>query len=125
VRLDNRSPSPHCVTDIQLLGIILSNLIDNALKYSLANSVVTITVETRQRHGKAGMGIEVANLPGAAGMPDPAQLFRKYYRAPGAHAKTGSGLGLHVAEGFARKLGGELRFCPTNETVRFALWIPL
>ena len=51
-------------------------------------------------------------------------VFKKYYRAPGAHGKVGSGLGLHIAEGFARKLGGRLRYIARDDKVNFELWIP-
>ena len=107
-------------TDSQLLGVILGNLIDNALKYSPSASRVTIRAEASHK----GILMAISNLPGAAGMPDPEQVFRKYYRAPGAHGKTGSGLGLHIAAGFAKKLGGNLRYQPMADVVRFELWIP-
>ncbi len=74
--------------------------------------------------GQDGLSIVVANCPGRAGMPDPQRVFQRYYRAPGAHSKTGSGLGLHIAEGFARMLGGKLSYQPKASTVKFALWIP-
>lgn len=109
-------------TDRQLLGLILGNLVDNALKYGIGD--VHLVIGREQRAASAGLRIEVANVPGPAGMPDPAQVFKKYYRAPGAHGKTGSGLGLHIAEGMAHKLDGTLAYLPENHTVKFALWIP-
>ena len=119
---------PNCLTDAQLLSIILANLIDNALKYSAPESPVIVTAEftskSPARGGEGGLNIVVANQPGAAGRPDPEQVFHRYYRAPGAHGKTGSGLGLHIAEGFARMLGGDLSYRPEGNAVKFALWIP-
>jgi PAS domain S-box-containing protein len=123
---------PDCATDVQLLTVILANLIDNALKYSPHESPVEITAELTAeltalpatQGGKAGLTFIITNPPGTAGMPDPQQVFHRYYRAPGAHGKTGSGLGLHIAEGFARMLGGELSCQPEDNTVKFVLWIP-
>jgi K+-sensing histidine kinase KdpD len=115
------------MVDLQLLSVILNNLIDNALKYSPPDSPVNITAETCLRQGQSGIRISVTNQAGTSGLPDPKQLFRKYYRAPGAHGKTGSGLGLHIAAGFARKTGGELRYIPDtanhHHTIEFELWI--
>lgn len=118
---------PPLMVDLQLLSVILNNLIDNALKYSPPDSPVNITAETCLRQGQSGIRISVTNQAGTSGLPDPKQLFRKYYRAPGAHGKTGSGLGLHIAAGFARKIGGELRYIPDtashHHTIEFELWI--
>jgi signal transduction histidine kinase len=112
-------------TDAQLLSVVLSNLIENGLKYGSADCEVVVSVAQSIYRGQAGVGIAVVNPPGAAGMPDPRQVFRKYYRAPAAHGKTGSGLGLHIAAGFAAKLGGRLSYVPTADKVKFELWIPL
>ncbi len=118
-------PLPDCVTDAQLLSVILANLIDNALKYSPTDTPVNIGAEPAAQAGQDGLSIVVANRSGAAGMPDPQQVFNRYYRSPGAHGRTGSGLGLHIAEGFARMLGGKLSYLPEADAVKFALWIPL
>lgn len=124
-RVRIEAPSlPDCVTDGQLFSVILSNLIDNALKYSAPDTSIAITGSITKRDEKDGIAIGVTNSPGAAGMPDPEQVFQRYYRAPGAHGKTGSGLGLHIAEGFARMLGGKLSYQPEAGTVKFVLWIP-
>lgn len=125
IMLTSHAPLPACETDQQLLGIILANLLDNALKYGAANSPVAIEISFQESDGRPGMRIDVTNTAGTAGLPDPEQVFSKYYRAPGAHAKTGSGLGLHLAAGFAHKLGGQLLYAPQGDTVKFVLWIPL
>jgi signal transduction histidine kinase len=116
---------PICATDIQLLTLILTNLVDNALKYSAQDGQVDIAAMSAEERQRPGIRIIVSNVPGASGMPDARHVFRKYYRSAGARSKTGSGLGLHIAEGFARKLGGRLRYQPADGKVKFALWIPL
>lgn len=118
-------PLSPCNTDAQLLHTILTNLVDNALKYGKSGESIRLDAYPEKRKGHSGVTFTVTNVPGAAGFPDSRQLFRKYYRAPAAHAKTGSGLGLHLAEGLAHMLGGELRYAPENDTVKFQLWIPL
>ena len=116
---------PLCKTDVQMLEVALGNLIDNALKYGAPDSPVDVRATAAKRGLRKGICIAVANSPGASGFPDPRQVFRKYYRAAGAHGKSGSGLGLHIAHGCARNLGGALRYRPTTESVRFELWLPL
>ena len=116
---------PLCKTDVPLFEVALDNLIGNALKHGTPDGLVNVRAGEARRGLRKGICIAVSNTPGASGFPDPLQVFHKYYRAAGAHGKSGSGLGLHIAHGCARNLGGVLRYRPTPESVRFELWIPL
>jgi signal transduction histidine kinase len=112
-------------TDVALLEIILNNLVDNALKYAHDHASIVLTVEQESRLGRDGVVFAVSNPPGAVGFPDPDRLFQKYYRAPRAHIRTGSGLGLYVARSFAVNIGGELSYHPATDAVCFKLWLPI
>jgi len=112
-------------TDPQLFKVVVGNLVDNALKYGAPGSTVHFQAMAAEHQRKPGVGITVANQVGSVGTPDVRQVFRKFYRAPGARGKTGSGLGLHIAEGMARLLGGNLKYSMQGDTVQFTLWIPL
>lgn len=114
-----------CTTDEQLLLVVVSNLIDNALKYSIKDSPIQVSLESCPYKGRAGLRYMVSNQPGSSGFPDPEKVFKKYYRAPKAHGKTGSGLGLHIAERFARMLRGQLSYIPTETRIGFQLQIPI
>lgn len=116
---------PTINTDYQLLRIVLSNLIDNALKYAKPLSLVHISAQLDEDKGRPCVLITVANQPGNAGMPDAQQVFTKYYRSPGARSKTGSGLGLYLVYGLVDMLGGTVRYQPSTDEVRFELWLPL
>jgi signal transduction histidine kinase len=116
---------PSCRTDWQLLGTILQNLVDNALKYGGGDGLVQVGAVPAVLHGLAGIAVTVSNPPGPAGMPDPARVFMRYYREPAAHSKTGSGLGLHISAGLAELLGGALSYDPAPGEVRFRLWVPV
>lgn len=89
-----------------LLGQLLDNLLENALKYSApgspvtvvataADSGVTLTVEDR------GAGIATADLP---------HVFEPFYRSPAARSdgRPGVGLGLAVARRIAAAFGSTL-----------------
>ncbi len=109
--------APKVKTDEKLLKVILSNLIDNALKYSKPLSVVDVRVQTVG----AEVLVTVSNQVGNAGMPDKNLVFSKYYRSERAHEQIGSGLGLYLTKQFAQMLGLNLRYVPKPEVVEFEL----
>jgi signal transduction histidine kinase len=111
-------------SDQQLLGIVLSNLLSNALKYSPPQSLITVNAQALTQQDVPGVQVSVQNFPGAAGLPDSGKVFEKYYRSPGAQKQTGSGLGLYLVHRFTELLGGSIRFETANGKVFFILWIP-
>lgn len=131
VRLQQEPAAP-VHTDRLLLEIVVANLLDNALKYSPPGSPVDVTVGPRPQRAReggdgegGGVDLHVANTVGAAGRPDAARVFAKYYRAPGAARASGSGLGLYLARGIARLIGARLHLlAPRGEEVVFRLWLP-
>ena len=129
IAIDIPGVLPTVISDPLLLRTVISNLMDNALKYSPSGSPVTVQalLSSRQEDACPGILLTFTNRQGEAGLPDPIQIYERYYRSPGAHAKTGSGLGLFVARQLAERLGAALAYLPPNgdPPVRFTLWIPL
>ncbi len=118
-----QAPDPH--TDPVLLGSVLANLLDNALKYGAPAAPVRLCVQAAREAGVAGVAITVLNRPGAGALPAPQDLFRKYYRGPDAQGKSGSGLGLYLVHGLVQRLGGRVDVALADGWIRFALWLPL
>jgi signal transduction histidine kinase len=112
-------------SDPLLLHTILGNLVDNALKYSPPAQTVTIAVDLHARNDCMGIMVRVGNAVTKRGLPDAEQIFKKYYRAPGAHQQSGSGLGLYIAKALAVQLGGTLDYRPETDRVIFELWLAL
>ena len=76
----------------------IANLIDNAAKWSAADSPITISVEGGSlRVADGGSGIASEDLP---------NVFDRFYRAPGARSQPGSGLGLAIVKQVVEDLGG-------------------
>jgi signal transduction histidine kinase len=119
--------APQCcevATDEQILKILLSNLIDNALKYSPPEGRVEIFVSIKKVDYQPGISVLVSNQIGPVGLPDPTQIFKKYYRSSRAHGKSGSGLGLYLVQQFAQLLGGKANYHFDDRQVHFEIWIP-
>ena len=116
---------PDCHTDRKLLTIILSNLLDNALKYRATASAIELSTGPHSRGSLGGLLFSVSNVPGEAGRPDAEQVFNKYWRGPAATRHAGSGLGLYLSALIANHLGGDLRYQPEDTKVRFELWLPI
>ena len=125
ILLNTAADLPDCKTDRQLLRVILSNLLDNAINYRAPASAIEVSASPQPRGPVAGLQMSVRNTAGEAGAPDPQQVFKKFWRGPGATRCAGSGLGLYLSCLIAQRLGGELRYQPENSNVRFELWLPI
>lgn len=90
--------------DEKLLRSILSNLLDNAIKYSLQSSNVHFTLVGEQ--GKATFRIQdegIGILPA-----DQQQLFEPFYRGKNVDSIAGTGLGLTVVKKCVDLHGGKI-----------------
>lgn len=126
-RVDNRlhESLPSCLADRAIVLTIVANLLDNALKYSPAESRVRIEAQTSDLNGRSGVSLRFINAAGEQGAPDPEQVFEKYYRAPRARNLSGSGLGLYLSQRLAQRMGGALSLAPVSASlVGFELWLP-
>ena len=112
-------------TDLQCMQIIISNLIENALKYGDSQQPVEVALKN-QNHadGRHGWCLQVTNAMGAVGRPEAEKVFTKYYRSALAQRQSGTGLGLFLAHNLAQQIGAELRYQPTNTHVCFEVWLP-
>ncbi len=91
------------IADRERLGLVLDNLISNAIKYGPDGGEVVV----RARDDGAKLRLEVADH--GPGIPAEYQsaIFDKYVRVPGA-PKGGAGIGLYIAREIVRAHGGEI-----------------
>jgi two-component system, sensor histidine kinase LadS len=104
-------------SDPTLLAIIIRNLLDNALKYSLKDSVVELVVVKPDEKGF--WSLSIFNLADKNLFPDVNFLFTKYYRSAAAKSRSGSGLGLYLVQKLAQRVGGEIRYTLEGDRVCF------
>ena len=111
-------------TDPQMLSIVLGNLLDNACKYSAANSRIQVSLAHAIQNGRSGWLLRVRNQAGQAGLPEAQRLFEKYYRSPHARRLSGSGLGLFLVRGLLALLQGSIHYEAQNGQAVFTVWVP-
>lgn len=112
-------------SDKTFFNIIISNLIENAVKYSPAKTIITISIDNLRLDEKNYWRFSITNQVGKAGQPDKEMLFDKFYRNPKARKISGSGLGLFLVKSLTNTLNGQINYIPINKTVKFELCLPL
>jgi signal transduction histidine kinase len=101
----NNGHRPQVIGDEEDLKAVVLNLVDNAIKYS--GDKVSVAVELAQTGPRAatirvsdrGVGIPVSEL---------SQIFKRFYRIPGAMTSRikGAGLGLFIVRAVVARHGG-------------------
>lgn len=117
-------PELCCVTDLNIFRIVTSNLIDNTLKYSPANSTIMIKFYRSGKGVASSVSVDFVNEIGGMGAPDASQVFKKYYRNSSATKIPGSGLGLFLVSELSKILGGSVHYEPRATQAVFTLRIP-
>ncbi len=124
VSADVRGEMPPVRGDRDRLQQVLTNLLDNAVKYSPAGKEVRVTAFRLDPH----LRIEVADH--GPGIPSDQQrlIFEKFGRghSAGSPGKPGTGLGLFIARSIAEAHGGALEVASAPDAgATFTLTLPL
>src|SRR5919201_1410239 len=105
-RLSQQGP-PTLLANIDSLRLeqVLTNLLDNAMKYSLGGDIDVTLAEPRDG------GVELAVRDHGAGIPPDRRerIFERFYRAHEHDHSSGMGLGLYISRQIVELHGGELR----------------
>lgn len=112
-------------TDLYYLRIVLNNLLSNALKYSVADSLVEFKVEHLKTDVANELVFSVANEVVPDGAPDPGAVFMRYYRSETAKQQSGAGLGLWLAQSMTHALGSRIQLTIEEDVVRFHFSVPV
>lgn len=101
---------------------VLTNLIDNAVKYSPEGSPVEVRASASNRHAT----VAVVDHGSGIAPVDRQLIFEKFGRVRGTSSKPGTGLGLYIARAIAEAHDGtlEVRSSP-GEGSTFTLTLPV
>lgn len=117
IELQTTFDAVEIAADGQRLRQVLGNLISNAIRYSPAAAMITVTVTTAPKQAPPsdampelpqavmltvadqGIGITPEDLP---------HIFDRFYRGRGEQVAGGSGLGLYIASAIIAQHGGKI-----------------
>jgi signal transduction histidine kinase len=122
VRVESSLPASALANvDAVRFAQILSNLLDNAVKYNHAGGQVRVTLLDA---GDAWR-LSVANTGPGIAKEHRAELFDRFFRVEHTAEEPGQGLGLGLARELARAHGGEVAFVGSEDGwTEFALTLP-
>lgn len=120
IRVEGSPPPVH--VDPTRLDQILTNLVENAAKYSGEGMPISIRI----RREDAGVGLAVEDRGPGIPPEELPKLFDRFYQAKRARErKSGLGLGLYITKGLVEAHGGRIRV--ESEVGRgsvFSVWLP-
>jgi two-component system, OmpR family, sensor histidine kinase TctE len=94
-----------------LIGELLANLVDNAIRYNRAGGMVLVRTDVDKTTARVeiedtGPGIPTAHL---------GRVFERFYRIPITNGPDGSGLGLSIVKALSDRLGAQIVLSPRAE----------
>jgi heavy metal sensor kinase len=110
------------VGDPRMIQRVLSNLLDNAFKYTPSGGSVEVALSAKDGREAivtvhdTGTGIPPEDLP---------RIFERFYRCDHSRSQPGTGLGLSLARALARALQGDITVTSTlGQGSTFTLTLP-
>ncbi len=120
LRLELEAPG-RLVCDADATVRVLTNLLDNARKYSPDETPIVVAVSADDRRVR----FVVRDAGGGVADEDRESIFERFRRADRSGA-PGAGLGLYISRGLVRAHGGELEVGEAPEGgAAFTFWVPV
>jgi len=108
-RICLRTEDGHVLGDVDLLGILIRNLVDNAVRYAGEGGRIEVICRRDVRDGIGGIALCVADDGPGVAPEERERIFHRFYRANGAgnagtngSRNSGSGIGLSLVARIAR-----------------------
>jgi signal transduction histidine kinase len=110
------------LADNDFLQVVFRNLIENAVKYGYAESVINVEVKSDKKQ------LDVSVINTGDGIPKEIrnELFQKFRHADVGKSKSGTGIGLFNVKNIVKKHGGKINFeSGKNNRTKFYFQIPV
>ena len=106
ITLSCETPEKLQVTgDVRMIQRMLSNLLDNGIKYTPPGGTVDVSVS---KNGQHHVLISIKDTGVGISEPELSRIFERFYRGDQSRSQTGVGLGLSLARAIARAHGGDI-----------------
>lgn len=115
---------PPVVSDQMYLKIAISNIIDNAIKYSKQNSRIVINITEE----KESVNVSVQDFGIGISRADGLRIYEKFFRGESAKelSPKGTGLGLYLVHTILNKINAQISFeSNLNKGSTFMISIPI
>ncbi|MGP1386066.1 MAG: GAF domain-containing protein [Thainema sp.] len=116
---------PSIVTDLYYLERIISELLNNACKYTPPGETVTIAAQTSL--DQTTLNIQIKNTGVSIPPAEQARIFEKFYRIPNSDPWKygGTGLGLALVKKLVATLNGTIQVTSQSTETCFLIKLPL
>ncbi len=107
--------------DFNILKIILTNLLYNAIKFSKENSEIFVKIYS------SDSDLHISVKDAGIGIPKTEQglIFTRFFRAKNAIYYPGTGIGLNIIKGYINRFNGDIKFSSVeNEGSIFKIKLP-
>ncbi len=115
---------PEVEVDLDRIGEVLGNLLENALRHTLAGGRVGVT----ERRSASGIELVVSDDGEGIAAEHVARVFERFYRADPARSRAGggSGIGLTIARAITEAQGGRIHAesAGPGQGSTFTVWLP-
>lgn len=125
IAIETETNLPEVWVDKDRLEQVLTNLIDNAIKYSPEVKKVDIKIGKDNYESKPMVRIDITDYGIGIKAEDQQKVFTKFSRldSPLTRATEGTGLGLYISKSLAKLLGGDLILESTKGKTVFSLYL--
>lgn len=116
-------PIPDCsaVFDFKWTLEAISNIVDNAVKYTPAGGAITISAREYEMFAR----INIADTGIGISEEETAKIFTRFYRSPEVRDERGVGIGLYLAREIVAKEGGYIKVTSSKGTGSvFSVFLP-
>jgi len=108
--------------DEKIVELVLSNLLNNAIKYSPENTTIDFKIKFKSNEFIFEIKDEGIGIPSE----DQKHIFERYFRAENALTNEGTGIGLNIVKGHLESLGGSIDFISVKDKgTTFIVKLPL